>query len=727
MAKNSSKPVADTTKVSPFPGHTTKYDYVLGWIKESVEARQSQNVFVERAVSAYQGKPSSNRYKGTIRQYVESVRKHDTQAAEKINEACSDVPDKGSMVVHNAIEALVSMAMGGVGQYAFGPNDSDASTDAKLMDRLSSATKDFYNRNKVDSLLPQLLRNAALAGAGYWHLNQRNGNKTLTLLDSDQMLTDPKRFKTTHPRFIGYTQRESFNTVKDRVRKTKGGGYVLKTLNEAEVYVSKIKEEISSTVLGSNSQQSATHDELSRELDIFYKPLITALQTSNKNKEVNDPSKMYEGDEIEVAYMYDKMNDMYFEIINRRYIVIAKKNPLSRDIKCTYYDTDGNKKTKTKTVKLDDPFIELPYLKLPWSMYPVTPLFYVLDDFDDLCAMESVHFHNLSIMAPLTFVGQSSDTEKVARVASVAGEVVEGLPQTFGVLNKAHDMTPIVTAIQRNEEKIKRTMKAVDPFELQGMIGDRATAKEVVSASGQVSQGINPFLANIETAMATLGDKFIKLELIMNDDETYTFSHNGKYAELTREQMASGYDIAAKMVTSIKLEQEANSRKALELTGYLSTSEAVDKREFLGTMVPIILGGLVSREQAQKMVLPEYRPMPDEVIAAIKKQAEKDARKDDADKLNLNDYTPEELDKMAMEFAMAQGQGAPADAGAQVPPVPMDPALMQGATVVDPNMGAAPAPAMAPAGVPAQQVMPAQSPEQAGMVSNDPTGAGYVG
>src|SRR5690606_36290876 len=174
---------------------------------------------------------------------------------------------------------------------------------------------------------------------------------------------------------------------------------------------------------------------------------------------------------------------------------------------------------KTKKVSLDHPFIELPYIKTDWDTYPITPLFYVLDDFDDLCAMETILDHTLSIMAPITFVAQSSDAEKISRIASISGETIEGVPATAGVFNKTHDITPIVTAIQRTEEKIKRGMKAVDPFELQAMIGDRATAKEVASASGQVAQGINPFLANIETAMAELGDKFIKMEVIYGKDE----------------------------------------------------------------------------------------------------------------------------------------------------------------------------------------------------------------
>lgn len=747
MAKTSTPTDVQPKQGQPLPGHATKYDYVIDWIKESVEARRAQNIYVERAIRAYQGHPSENRYKKSIKQYVESVKKNDAMKAKDIEASCNDLPDKTSMAVHNAVETLVSMAQGGVGQYEFGPYDPQMKKDPQTMDRLAAAAKSFYLQNKVDSVMPQYIRMAVLSGVGTLHLKQKNKKKIITLLETQQMLTDPKRAKTNFQRFIGHTQRESFQAVKDRVKKTKGGGYVLKSLNEAEVYLSQITLEMNS-VLQSDTTQTFLHDQIRRDVDIFYKPIVTRIQ-DRRNTE-NNPNLMYDGDEIECTYLYDEMNDIYFEIVNRRYIVLAKPNPLKRDIKCMFYDDKGEEKEKTKTVRLDNPYVELAYIKTFWDTYALSPLFYVLDDFDDLCAMESVLYHNLSIMAPLTFVGQSSDAEKISRIASVSGEIVEALPQTFGVLDKKHDITPVVTAIQRMEEKIKRTLKAVDPFELQGMIGDRATAKEVVSASGQVSQGINPFLANVETAMSCLGDKFIKLELIMNDEGIYSFAHNGRYAELSTQEMAGDYEINAKLVSSIKLEQEANSRKALELIQYLtggSASEALDMKKFLGATVPIVLSNLLSRQTVEDMVQPAYKPMPEEVVAAIKRRAEENAAKHPIDKLELPD-DPATLDRLIAEhssmaaeatnptaalpvdptIAMVQGN-QPAEG---VPTIPVDqsgapidqgaPAPGAGAPPVDPSVLAAiagGAPNVAP-----PQSGPA-SPEQAGIVANDQMGGGY--
>lgn len=684
-----------------------EYLYVLTWIKESRDARTKQNAYVSRTIAAYQGTPSRNRYAQTISQYATAVKDHDPDRAKQIQESCKDIPSKGSMVLHNAVETIVSMAQGGVGQYEFGPYDPDLNKDNTITDRLSSAAKHWYIEQKMDSITPRWIRAAVLSGEGYVHLNRKNKKTLATIIDSSQMLTDPKRFKTNYDRFIGHEQRESLRDIKSQIVKDRDG-YKLKTINEAEVYVSQIRDMINSVLTGAPVGDEL-NDSLKSDLDIFYKDIVEDCQLKRKE----DPEYTYSGDDIQMAYVYDLMNDMEFKVVNRKYIIEAKKKKLSRNIKCTYTDSKGKKQTKDKKVELDHPYVQLPFEDTYWTRYPVTPAFYILDDFDDVCAMESVLYHNLSIMAPITFVGQSSDVEKVSRVSSVAGEVVEGLPQTFATLAKTHDITPVVTAIQRYEERIKRVMNAVDPFELQAMIGDRATAKEVVATSGSVSQGLNPFLANIETAFATLGEKFFKMQLIYDKEDVYSFTHNGEYAELTADEIAGDYEVRAKLKTSIKLEQEANARRALELIQILGANEAIDKQQFLGTMIPISLVGLVNNEQAKSMVLPTYRPMPEEVVAGIRKRAEEEARKDEISKLNFDNMSQDDL-----LAATAQASDVAAGGMFNMPTGEM------GGSGSMPPIGD---PYAQPTGYvepPVDQGVVPMNPESAGMMANDVTGLG---
>lgn len=704
----------------PSTKKSDKYDYVLDWIQESIEARRAQNKLVERAVMAYQGIPSKNSYVNRIREYAKEVYSDDASRAKAIQEMCSSIQSKRNYTVHNAIETLVSMSMGGVGQYEFGAYDPDFNADSKIIDRLSSAAKHFYDTEKMDAIVPQFIRNAPLRGASYLHIKHKKDKKVVTILTSDQMLTDPKRFKINRPRFIGFSQRESFKAVKDKVIKN-GKGYMLKTINEAKIYVDSIVNELNG-VNERNGAASLLHDELRKDIDTFYTPILTDIGSKRKT----EPEYMYAGDEIEVSYIYDLQNDMYFEVINRRYIIVAKQNDLFRNVEYSYLDSKGKQQKKKKKVSIEHPFIELPYIKTDWDKYPITPLFYLLDDFDELCAMETILDHTLSIMAPITFVAQSSDAEKMGKMASISGETIEGVPATAAVFNKSHDVTPIVTAITRTEEKIKRVMKAVDPFELQAMIGDRASAKEVASASGQVAQGINPFLANIETAMAELGDKFMKMEVIYGKD-TYSFTHNGKTAELEAGDMAHNFEIRAKMMTSIKLEQAQNARAAIELIGLLGANEAINKQQFLGTLIPISLNSVVTKSQAENMIIEEYRPMPEEVIARIKKQAEEDAKKNDIDKLDLSGYSEDEIDAMLVD--MAQGEegmiGMPMDgAGMQIPPAEGGMVDQYGMPVGNEELPVDPA--MIDPGV-QEGVLPNQvplTPETGGEYANDPMARG---
>src|SRR5690606_35351659 len=222
--------------------------------------------------------------------------------------------------VHNAIETLVSMSMGGVGQYEFGPYDPDFKADSDIIDRLSSAAKFFYDSEKMDSIVPQFIRNAPLRGVSHMHIKHKNDKKVVTLLTTDQMLTDPKRFKLNRPRYIGFTQRESMQAVKDRVVR-QGKGYMLKTINEAKVYVDQIVNELNG-VSSNDASSAAIHDSLKADINIFYTSISTDIQARRQQ----DPKYMYDGDEIEIAYIYDILNDMYFEVVNRKYIIVAKKN-----------------------------------------------------------------------------------------------------------------------------------------------------------------------------------------------------------------------------------------------------------------------------------------------------------------------------------------------------------------------------------------------------------------
>lgn len=101
------------------------------------------------------------------------------------------------------------------------------------------------------------------------------------------------------------------------------------------------------------------------------------------------------------------------------------------------------------------------------------------------------------------------------------------------------------------------------------------------------------------------------------------------------------------------------------------------------------MNSLVSREKALKMVKPEYRPMPEEQIHRIKKNAEENAKKTAIEKMDLSGYSESELDNMIMSIGMntpevpqdmiaaSAGQPAMAPMDAMAAQPAMDPAMMQ--------------------------------------------------
>lgn len=579
-----------------------KFNYVLDYIKESITSRESLKALVDRATKAYKGEPYSNSYKKIVDHYKTIIK--DRRKLEEFEKYCGNIQSKSNMTVFNAIETVVSMAMGGASQFEFLPYDKYQDMDPKTIDKMCAAAEHFFDYNKIDALMSQIVKQIGLQGGSYLHIkpskNKNDASFKVSLIDAYRMLNDPYRNKTNSSRYIGFTQMESWGAVKANVYKTKTG-YVLKSINEVDAYL----DEVTNAINNGGTLSAGSRYDIKGDLDTFYSGYITMVK-SDVNKSPSDKYQ-YRGDDIEVSYLYDLEENMYFEVVNRKYIIVAKPNPLNKNIKIKYVDSSGKQKVRTKSVSLDSPFVEIPFIKASWETYPVSPLFYVLDDFDSICSIESVIYHNLSIMAPINFIGSSYDAEIISRAAQISGEMIEGVMGQTSVFSKSHDMSPSLSAIARYEERIKRVLGATDQFELQGMIGNRASAQEVSSANGAVSQRLNSLLANIECGMSELANKFFKMYVIFTDNEELSFSYNGTYAEASLDELSSDCIVRGRLKSSIRLEQAQQSRNSLQVIGFLGQNEAINKKTFFGTMIPLAMQGLVSRQQAESFVKEEYQ------------------------------------------------------------------------------------------------------------------------
>lgn len=631
---------------------TEKYSYLVDYVREAADARVSLKGFCTRAIAAYKQMPMHNSYRENALRYKQSIAS--TASAEQlkmVSDICDSIPDATNDTVFNAVETFVSMAMGGADQFEYQPSDKYMSKDAELVDRLSALAQYFHDDNKIDSLIARATRNMVLQGQAVLYLNPiKNGRFKVSLIDAWNKLDDPRYLKTNCKRYEGYTEITHWSTLKDYIFKNQKN-YMLSAINDVDHYLQEL-----------TGDYNDWEDEITEDLDTFKNLYGTAKHSSSKSvndkgEEVSPAEPGYKGDDIEVAYIWDTISDVYGIVVNRRFLVAATEHPYRKDIDIKFRDTNGKEKTKKVTVELDSPMVTIPFLQLSNESFPTSPLFYCLDDFDAICSMEAVMNHNFSIMAPITFLGTSYDAEQVAMLSQVAGQIAEGTMNTLQVMNKSHDMSAIISAIERREQRIKRMLGATDQFELSQMLGNRATASEVSTVSGVVSQRMNNPLANIETGTSELIQKMFAMYIIFGEEDELTFSNNGSVSTVTKEDMLGRSIISAKLKSQIKIQQQEQSRSALMvLQSLIALPQGVNKEALITTLVPIITQGVVSRKQSESFV--EQNQLTPDQIAQLQQMlaAQQTPMFDQA---SLDGLNPQDMEMMS---AAAQ-QGISPDGG----------------------------------------------------------------
>lgn len=637
----------------PRANKSQKYDYLIRYVNEAAEARLPLLAMCERATLAYKQCPLHNTYRENADQYVQNIGNGNPEVAKCLRHLCNTIPDATNDTVFNAVETWVSMAMGGAQQFEYEPADEYAEKDPALVDRLASLAKYFHDDNKIDSLLPKATRKLVMQGQANFYLEPLDGSRfKVSLIDAYKTLHDPRASKTNRARFTGFTEVKAWSEVKAEIYK-KGYGYMLKTINDVDQYVDEL----------SGAHPYRWEDEITADLNTFKSiyavdPVGNSKSVDKDGKEVSPKEPGYKGEDVEVAYIWDLISNVYAVIINRRFIVQIEDDKLKKTLDVKYYDSEGNEKTRPDTVRIDSPIVTIPFIDADWETFPVSPLFYCLDDFDAICSIEAVMNHNLSIMAPITFMSASYDAEQFEKLSQVAGQIVEGTLQTFGVVNKSHDMSACLTAIERREQRIKRMLGATDQFELQAMIGNRATAAETSAMVGAVSQRMNAPLANIETGMSELIQKMFAMTLIYGDKDDITFPYEGSVATLSKEDILGRALIRAKLSSKIKLERVEQGRNALMIMQTLVGIEGINKENLIKTLVPIISQGVVTRQQADSFVQ-EQQVDPMQIIQAQQavEEAQNAASQNPITPDMLQGMTPQDMQGISDAFGATQQPG----------------------------------------------------------------------
>lgn len=656
-----------------------KYNYLIDYVNEAALARYPLRGICSRAILAYQQKALHNTYRENAERYKQSIAT--TASKEELDackQLCASIPDCTNDTVFNATETFVSMAMGGADQFEYQPADEYMTKDSGLVERLSALAKYFHDDNKIDSLMGRVTRNMILQGQAVLFLNPiKDGRFKVSLIDAWNTLEDPRALKTNCKRYEGYTEITHWSTLKKDIFENHKN-YMLSVINDVDQYVKELSGDF-----------NFWEDEVTHDLDTF-KNIYgegTFKQSESKDDKGNETSPVkpgYKGEDIEVAYIWDTISDVYGVVVNRRFLVLAEEHPYRKSVKVSYRDTDGKDKKKDITVELDSPMVTIPYIEMSNESYPVSPLFYCLDDFDAICSMESVMNHNFSIMAPITFLSTSYDAEQAAKLSQVAGQIAEGTMNSLQVMDKRHDMSAVIAAIERLEQRIKRMMGATDQYELSQMLGNRATASEVSAMSGIVSQRMNNPLANIETGMSELIQKMFAMYIIFGKENEIVFSNNGTVSTVSKEDMLGRSIIRAKLKSQIKIQQQEQSRNALMvLQTLVGLPQGINKEELIATLVPLVTQGVVNRRQAESFVNQEQ--LTPEMIQQLQQLIQQNSPEPPVfDQASMSALNPEDVDQMteaAMQgIAPASSPVAPAETGMPQELIPMD---MAQAPVVD--------------------------------------------
>lgn len=656
---------------------TEKYGYLIEYVKEAALARNSLRKLCSRAVRAYKQEPSRNTYRENAMKYKQTIASSgNLEQIRAVESICDSIPDATNDTVFNAVETFVSMAMGGADQFEYQPGDEYLTKDEELVERLSALAKFFHDDNKIDSLIAQATRNMVLQGQGCFFLNpMKDGRFKVSLIDAWKKLDDPRFLKTNRKRYEGFTEITSWNSLKEEIFKTQSG-YLLSTMNDVDAYLHEL-----------TGVFNQWEDELREDLDTFksiynVSKFKSSRSVDDKGNPVSPTEVGYKGDDVEVAYIWDTISNVYGIVVNRRFLVSATEHPYRKTVSVDYRRSDGSADSHKIEVELDSPMVTIPFLQLSNETYPTSPLFYCLDDFDDICSMESVMNHNFSIMAPITFLGTSYDAEQTALLSQVAGQIAEGTMNTLQVMNKSHDMTAVLSAIERREQRIKRMLGATDQYELSQMLGNRATASEVSTMSGVVSQRMNNPLANIETGMSELIQKMFAMYIIFGDKDEFTFSNNGSVSTVSKKDMLGRSIIRAKLKSQIKLQQQEQSRTALMVMQTLvGLGDRVNAEQIISTLVPIITLGVVNRRQAESFV--NQGAITPELVQQLQQLVQQNSQPAPMfDEATMASMTPQDMDGM-----MAASQGALAGQDVSVPMdqnVPMDPSMS--GQMFDPSM-----------------------------------------
>lgn len=663
--------------------------YPLQWMFESMWARNAYRGFLYRSALAKEGLPSKNLYQEKMYSNVRRI--GDEEKRKKYTDMCACLPIGRSFALANAVDNRANQLAGGVDTYECEVNDPYMVIDDKTEDLLAAKCEQDYAESDIKYMASQFSDDLTWTGmvAVLVKYCPKTGKNRVLRINPKNTWFDTKYSSTGEERFRGYSTMISFDTLLKMIeddgdevnpnldapersmfndkgeidKKAKFSKNHIDTVNGLRIYVEDMNKLATTPGLQGNIYEQ--WNEYSHDLSCYnfgwYKTMASDAEARTKSG--------YNGDDVELTVMYDLARKVEFKIINRRYVISANSKAFRRHIPYEIINP------VTQTIKLasEEFCLGCPLIfkferkNMDLKPYPVAPVFPLLDEHDEVCALIAKRKHVTDIVSLLRIRVNGPDADSLDGTLNINGIVFDDLQGEVETINLAsqYNYEPLDAEINRLETVIKARLKGYDDFDAMQAMGDRASAAESGMATGAIAQGLTTLQQTVMSLYADIARLCIGNYVTYSDKGSFKVWNGGDYDSLTIQQMATLAIVNVKPKLAKKVQERAIATNALALATNLGSTGLLNQ-EGVAYLLEQALFGQVPRGLAAKFVnKPDVTP---ETVQANAQQGQNMAMALQNNQMAyennpipyeansaMQSASPEEIDQMIAQYASQMG------------------------------------------------------------------------
>lgn len=563
-------------------------NYVLQWIYESDMARQAYRDLLFRVAMAKEGLPSRNLYQEKMYSNLDYI--HDKPKREKFQNLCAKLPVGRSFALANAVDNRANQLAGGVESYECEVDDPFMILDDKVEDRLAAKCAQDYAESGVKYMASQFsddLTWTGMVAVLVKYCPKTNTNKILRVNPKNTWF-DTKYSSTGEERFRGYSTMISYDTLyrmieedgdevnpnleapdrsifdeKGEIKKgVKYSNHHIDTLNGLRIYVEDMNR---------LAQSSSLYGNFGRDFAEYSHDLNSCYNLGWYRSYATDPEARtksgYNGDDVELTVIYDLARKIEFKVINRRYVISANSKAFRRKIPYEII----NPVTQTVKIEKQEYCLNCPLVfkferrNMDLKPYPQAPVFPLLDEHDELCALISKRKHVVDIISILRLVANSADASELDDTLNIMGVMLDSIQGDIQTLVYNYNFEPLDFEINRLENEIKTRLKGYDDFDAMQAMGDRASAAESGMATGAIAQGLSTLQQTVMSLYAEIARLCIGNRVTYSKNGNFGVWNGGDYSNITIQEMAALTIIDVKPKLAKKAQERSLAANALAL------------------------------------------------------------------------------------------------------------------------------------------------------------------